>query len=291
MADELGQRLFRPRGDRLVNGGFRMRRSSLLHRLNPLTKLIAITPILFFVTMTTDPWTPLLLVVVNAAAAMLVGGASPAKYARKSLPMLIIGVGVAAAYPFLVSSRVTEGSPILLSVGGVDVHEAGVVYGAAAALRLLAIFSLTFVFVATTELSDFIQAMMQQWKVSSRFGYGVLAVCRFVPDLQKELRTIQAAHRVRGMLGDRRIGGLAERVRRYMLPLLAAAIRRAERTAHAMDARGFGSSKPRTFYRPFRFAARDWFGLAVYWLIIAVAVATIYEMDYMGDLSFFKLYG
>ncbi len=74
-----------------------------------------------------------------------------------------------------------------------------------------------------------------------RVGYAALAAIRFVPRFGRELETIRQAQRVRG------VGGFAPtRWIRTVVPLLAGAIRHAERVALAMDARAFGAHPDRT---------------------------------------------
>lgn len=262
---------------------------SPLHRLNPLIKLIAVFPLIVFLTMVTDPWTPLVLTLSNVAIVMGLGNIPPKRFLKSSIPMLLTTLSIAMFYPFLVGSRLTEGSPVLFKMGPLQVHEAGILFGVATALRLYAMYSVTLVFVMTTDSADFIRAMIQQWKLSDRFGYATLAVFRFIPDLRRELQTVQAAHRVRGMNVNRRKGQLFESVRRYMIPLLASAIRRAERTAYAMDARGFGAFGKRTFYRHYAFASCDWAFLAIYWLLTSGLIILVYQLGWMGNLSFLKL--
>ena len=107
------------------------------------------------------------------------------------------------------------------------------------ALRIYAILLLSASFSLTTDVSDFIRAMVQQWKFPYKLGYGSMAAFRFVPMLEAEMRLIQAAHKIRGV-ADRGIMRY-DRMRRYAIPLLSIAIRRAERTTLAMDSRAFGA--------------------------------------------------
>ena len=65
------------------------------------------------------------------------------------------------------------------------------------------------------------------------------------------------AHRVRGFAEGQGLRGLIARTLRYAIPLLAAAIRKSERTALAMDAKAFGAGPERTYYRQMRLAWRD----------------------------------
>ena len=82
---------------------------------------------------------------------------------------------------------------------------------------------------------------------------------------------IAAARRLRGV-GS---GGVAARVRDTgdrLLVMLVSAIRRAERLALAMDARGFDSGIRRSHFRELRAGWRDWLTIAV---ALAVAVAAL----------------
>jgi energy-coupling factor transport system permease protein len=100
--------------------------------------------------------------------------------------------------------------------------------------------------------------MVQQLRVPYRIGYTALAAYRFVPRFGHELQVIRSAHRVRGMAGGR---GPIAGIRRYLgyvVPLLAGAIRHAERVALAMDARAFGAHASRTERHLVPFRTRDW---------------------------------
>jgi energy-coupling factor transport system permease protein len=85
---------------------------------------------------------------------------------------------------------------------------------------------------------------------------------------------IRAAHRVRGT--DTRRGPIAA-VRRgigYSIPLLASAIRHAERVALAMDARAFGAHDTRTERVVSRWRVRDTVFVVAFW-VVGVAVYAV----------------
>ena len=80
---------------------------------------------------------------------------------------------------------------------------------------------------------------------------------RFVPRFGHELDVIRQAHRVRGAHGGRGPFAAVARWGGYVVPLLAGAIRHAERVALAMDARAFGAYPDRTERHLVPFRARD----------------------------------
>ena len=90
------------------------------------------------------------------------------------------------------------------------------------------------------------RSTVQQLRVPYRIGYTALAAFRFVPRFGHELEVIRQAHRVRGAHGGRGPFAAIARWSGYIVPLLAGAIRHAERVALAMDARAFGAYPDRT---------------------------------------------
>lgn len=143
---------------------------SFLHRLNPLSKLTAAAPVLVFLALVTDPFTPLAFILLCALATMLLGRIPPARYARVGAPLLVLVVGFLLLYPLAAAGSVTAGSPVVFEVGPLAVREAGLRLGLSTALRVLSIFSLTLLFVLTTDSQDFVRALVQQWRLPYRIG-------------------------------------------------------------------------------------------------------------------------
>ena len=102
-----------------------------------------------------------------------------------------------------------------------------------------------------------VRASVQQLRVPYRIGYTALAAFRFVPRFGHELEVIRQAHRVRGAHGGRGPFSAIGRWFGYVVPLMAGAIRHAERVALAMDARAFGAYPDRTERHLVPFRARD----------------------------------
>ena len=80
---------------------------------------------------------------------------------------------------------------------------------------------------------------------------------QLVPDLAAEAQQMRLARAMKSGRRIRRIPGPVE-VAGLVIPLLAYAIRRAGRTAIAMEARGLGPDIPRTILNAPGFHARDW---------------------------------
>ncbi len=262
---------------------------SYLHRLNPLSKLLTIGPPAIFLTLTTNVWTPLLFIIGTIIITLMLGRISLLRYARVCVPMLFIVLGFMLLYPLLVSDHINKGSKLLFSAGFIEVYEAGVLFGIATGLRLFAMLVLSLLFTLTTDTADFIRALIQQWKVSYRFGFGTLAVLNFVPVFMRQFQLVKMAHQVRGYSG-KGAWRVMERIQRYTLPLLSSALRHAERTAYSMDSRAFGAYQTRTYFRRLSMDKHDFFFMGAFWIGSALAVFILFQFDLLGNLSLFKTY-
>ncbi|WP_460801547.1 energy-coupling factor transporter transmembrane component T [Microbacterium sp. GXF6406] len=251
-----------------------------LHHLNPLSKVASVLPAMILLIFVRDITTPLCFIALSYA--LLLTGA---RLTARSLALLLIAVpaGIAVlALGFSIwvdASGVAETAP-LLRIGGWTLHTGALRIGLATALRLAAILSLALIGGLTTTGPDLVRSSIQQLRVPYRIGYTALAAYRFVPRFGYELSVIRAAHRVRGTHGGR--GPLARIARGwgYIVPLLAGAIRHAERVALAMDARAFGAHPSRTerYLVPFR--ARD----IVFIVLVLAASAAIFTLPLLPGL-------
>lgn len=256
--------------------------SSFLHRLNPLSKFIVTLLLFAFMLLTTDPWTPLAFIAFTLALLLSAGGIRLPRLLRVLGPMVAMAAIFLLLYPFLVRRSLVQDTPLLFQFGPVHIYQGAVNYGIAIAMRVLALLTVSLPFSLTTDSADFIRALVQQWRLPYRIGYSTLAAFRFVPMLQSEVAVIGAAHRVRGVNGTHGWRGGYERIRRYAVPLLATAIRQAERTALAMDGRAFGAFPQRTYFRPMRFGAADWLFILG---VLAASAALVWGLNLLGLLG------
>ncbi|WP_308123042.1 ATP-binding cassette domain-containing protein [Microbacterium marinilacus] len=216
-----------------------------LHGINPLALIAATAPAMIALVFTRDVATPLAMLLL-AAVVLLVGARLPRRLtlglaAGVPLGVAVVGVGFSL---WIDPAQVSE-TAIALRVGDWTLRTGAFAIGFATSLRLAAIVMLAVLSGAVTAGPDLVRAAVQHLRVPYRIGYTALAAYRFVPRFSHELDVIRAAHRVRGQGGR---GPLARLSRSwgYVVPLLASAIRHAERVALAMDARAFGAFPTRT---------------------------------------------
>lgn len=246
-----------------------------LYRLNPLSKIAAPLPAMIALIFVRDPLTPLIFLVLSLV--LLFVGAQPS---RRITSAILLGVPAAvivltASFALWTDPARTADTATLFTVGDYRFNVGALYIGGSTALRLTSLALLALLSGLTTDGPDLVRALVQQLRVPYRIGYTALAAYRFVPRFAHELEIIRAAHRVRGMAGGRGPIRALRRYLGYVVPLLASAIRHAERVALSMDSRAFGAHPTRTerYLVPFR--TRDWVFVASFWVASAAILLTL----------------
>ena len=109
-------------------------------------------------------------------------------------------------------------------------------------------------FVCTTNPSEF-AASLNRIGVSYRISYSVALALRYIPDIQREYHDISLAQQARGVEMSKK-ANLIHRLKAastILIPLVLSSMERIETISNAMELRGFGKGKKRTWYagRPF----------------------------------------
>lgn len=248
-----------------------------LPRLNPLAKLLAPAPAMVLLVFVRDAATPAVFLAL-AYAVVLVG----VRFTRRLALALFVGVPAGILVIGLGFSVWTD--PTRISDPGTPVAQLGawtltsgmLAVGYATALRLGAIVALSLIVGLSTTAPDLARSFVQQLRVPYRIGYTALAAFRFVPRFGHELDVIRQAHRVRGAHGGRGPFAAIARWSGYVVPLLAGAIRHAERVALAMDARAFGAYPDRTERHLVPWRVRDTVFVAAFLVVSAVLFGLLF---------------
>lgn len=129
-----------------------------------------------------------------------------------------------------------------------DITAEQLFYQLAVTLKYFAVLPSVLLFVATTRPPEFASSLARIG-VPYRIAYAVSLALRYIPDVQREFRTISQAQQARG-LDTSRAAGLTTRVRNLasvLMPLLLGTFDRIESVSAAMELRGFGRGKGRTW--------------------------------------------
>jgi energy-coupling factor transport system permease protein len=253
---------------------------SALQRANPAAKLLGLAVVAAGATLTYEPFIPAALLAGLWLAAFAVGRIPLRRMLRASAVLLLVPLPL-VFFTALYADVDSASAHVLARFGPWVMTEEGLRMGAGLGLRVAAFLAGSLLYVSTTDPTDFALSLIQNLGLPYRFGYGLLVSYRFLPSLREEYETIRMAHRVRGVGRRAGLRGRWEEVSRMAVPLLAAAIRRSERTALAMDARGFASGPDRTFYRRLPLRASD----LIYVAASAAFVLTVYAVALRWDLA------
>jgi energy-coupling factor transport system permease protein len=243
-----------------------------LYRLNPLAKLLAPVPAMALLVFVRDAATPLAFLLLTYAV-LLIGVSFTRRLALVLLLALPLGaIAIGFGFSLWIDPSHVDQTVVLWQLGSWTLYGGAVLVGLATGLRIAAIVALALIAGLSTTGPDLVRSSVQQLRVPYRIGYTALAAFRFVPRFGHELEVIRQAHRVRGAHGGRGPFSAVARWSGYIVPLLAGAIRHAERVALAMDARAFGAYPDRTERHIVPFRARD----VVFILLFVAASAAIF---------------
>lgn len=250
-----------------------------LHQINPTMKAITVVILVVLLALVFDPITPSILLLCTILLMFVGGKVSWKKYFLYFLPFILFSFGM--LWTTLIFGKEPESPDQTISILTFEFPRESFFVALALAVRVLSVASLSLLFIFTTNIVHFILSLIQQLKLSPRIAYGILAGYRFLPMMKDELKIIREAHRIRGVNQATTIRGKWNQYKRYAIPLLASAIRKAERTATAMESKGFTGDRNRTYLRQFTINKKDWLFLVLMLTLYAVAVYTSYSLGFL----------
>ena len=252
-----------------------------LYRLNPLAKLLAPVPAMVLLVFVRDAATPLAFLALSYLL-LLIGVSFTRRLALLLLLALPLGaLAVGFGFALWTDPSHVDQSVVAWQLGSWTIYGGALLVGLSTGLRIAAIVGLALIAGLSTTGPDLVRSTVQQLRVPYRIGYTALAAFRFVPRFRHELDVIRQAHRVRGAHGGRGPFAAIARWGGYLVPLLAGAIRHAERVALAMDARAFGAYPDRTERHIVPFRVRD----TVFVVLFLVASAGIFTLFFPWGLG------
>lgn len=140
-------------------------------------------------------------------------------------------------------------------------------------LKYCAMIPIIMIFICTTNPSEF-AASLNRIGVKYTIAYSVALALRYIPDIQREYHEISQAQQARGIEMSKK-ESLVKRLKAagsILIPLILSSMDRIEIVSNAMELRGFGKHKTRSWYmaRPFR--AADFLSMAFCALLLIAAL-------------------
>lgn len=257
--------------DKLVLGQY-IPGDSVIHRLDPRTKLLASIWFIILIFTLSAWWTYLFMIALVLTAALLSG--IPIRYYINGLKPLTMLILITVLFQLIFS----QGETIVFEFGFINITLEGLINAVKIIIRfVLIVFMSTILTLTTTplEIADGIESIlkpMKRFKVPVQEIALILSIAlRFVPTLMQETEKIMNAQRARGV--DFSSGNLLERMKKVvplLIPLFISSIDRADQLAVAMTARGYRGGDHRTKLRQLSWGTRDLVVFIIFVLMTAM---------------------
>ena len=251
--------------------------NSILHKLDPRTKIIATMTLMIVIFLARSLWAYLLL---GAFILLLVAISTiPPRTVIKSLkPLIFIILFTGSLNLFLTRG---EGAP-LVQWWIFTIYPEGIAFAAMMASRIIMLIIVSTVVLTYTtspiDLTDGIERLLAPGKLIRlpvhEFAMMMTIALRFIPTLIEETDKIMSAQKARG--ADFTTGSLKKRVQSLLpilIPLFISAFRRAEDLAVAMECRCYRGGKGRTKMKRLKMGTYD---LLFFAIMIGLSVAVIF---------------
>ncbi len=164
---------------------------------------------------------------------------------------------------------------VLFSLGGnYVVTKEQLFYHLNLVLKYLSTIPIVLLFVCTTNPSEF-AASLNRIGVKYTVAYSVALALRYIPDIQREYHDISQAQQARGIEMSRK-QSLSKRLKSasaILIPLILSSMDRIETISNAMELRGFGKNKRRTWYMGRKFSKLDILAMAFCALLLVISLS------------------
>jgi energy-coupling factor transport system permease protein len=246
---------------------FFVNRSSPVHRLNPMTKVVLAFSLVLIAFLSPWYWTPTAIFFIAILPLSLI-----ANVAREYWSFLLKVILPTVAILFLMQAFFLPGeSRIIFEVFGLEVTELSLQLAFRNVTRIVVMISSFTILLLTTHPSELMSDLSRRG-LPGQFAYVVISSLQIIPQMQAKAQTIISAQRSRGLDTQssftRRIGGILPLVG----PLVFGSLVEVEERAIAIEARGFTSSRPKTFLREIPDTALD---RAIRWILATLVLITL----------------
>jgi energy-coupling factor transport system permease protein len=217
--------------------------TTVLHRLNPFTKLTIAISFSLACFATDLLWIPLALLLASVLLLSLAGvlfqvGKIVIRYLLFMLVVLFV----------VQSLWYTGGESPIWMLGPIEIKINGLLFAAMISLRLLVVICSFYLMMFTTHPAD-LMFNLERRGLSPKIAYVMLATLQSIVELQERAATIMDVQKCRGVEME---GNLFVRAKAYfplIAPLIIGSVLNIENRALALEVRGFSSGATRTYVR------------------------------------------
>jgi energy-coupling factor transport system permease protein len=237
-----------------------------IHRLSGVTKLIFF--LLWSITSMISYDTRVLLVMLTCSIIIL--RASKTKWKQVGTVfkfiMLFLSINIIAIFlfaPYQGTKIYGTQTIIIHLIGQYSLTWEQLFYEMNIIIKYLTVIPAVFMFIVATNPSEF-AASLNRIGVSYYVGYSVAIALRYIPDVQDDYAKIKHAQEARGieMSGKAKFMDRIRSTSAIIFPLVFSSMDRIDVVSNAMQLRGFGKYKKRTWYSGKKLGRNDYLVLA-----------------------------
>lgn len=252
-------------------------RPSVIHRLTGATKLVCL--LTWSLAAMTTFYTPLLIVLTVASFVLFRIAKLKLRDISVVVSLMVVYIAMNNLLIYLFSPEhgvsIYSSRTVLFKIAGpYVVTKEQLFYHLNVILKNACTVPIVLLFVCTTNPSEF-AASLNRIGVSYRISYAVALALRYIPDIQREYRDISLAQQARGTEMSKK-ASLISRLKAagtILIPLILSSMERIETISNAMELRGFGKGKKRTWYSGRKFSAMDLLCMIVCVLLMLISFA------------------
>jgi len=247
-----------------------------IHRLSGLTKLISFLFLTFSVMFSFD----IRVILFVMAFSLIVLKISRIKFSQIKLMVIYVAIFVLtnAVITFFFSPeegvKIYGTRHVIFEIfGRYNLTQEQLFYQTTKLFKYASVIPLGIIFLLTTNPSEFASAL-NGVGANYKAAYAVSLTLRYFPDIQREYRNISLAQQARGLDMSRK-EKFSKRVKNSLLiiiPLIFSTLDRIELISNAMDLRGFGKHKTRTWYNKRKLVSGDLAAIIISILIFSGAM-------------------
>lgn len=244
-----------------------IKRDSFLHRLNPLTKIVLALSIILVSFISSFSWISVLLFLFVIVPLSLMGN-----IARQLFSNIVRLILPAAGFIFIMQALFQPvGETVLFKFWVLDITQESLSFAFRVSTRIALMISTFTLLLMTTHPNELMFDLVRRG-LPGQFAYVVISSLQILPQMQAKAQTIISAQRSRGLDTQssflRRVSGILPLVG----PLVFGSLVEVEERAIAIEARGFTSTRPKTFLREIQDTGFD---KAIRWILAALVIITL----------------
>ncbi len=240
---------------------------SLLHRLNPVTK-IAFAMLFAIACFCTSDLAFLCLMLVFGIAM-----AASCSMLRQTAGLMKAVFAFSLVLAVLLLLTTPKGD-LLIDLPWGYVGTGSVLAAIATVMRLEAAAIPLFLTFYVTKMTDLSNSFVKVLHVPYRYAFTFASTVHFIPVFMNDMKGIMEAQTARGIEFDR--GGIVKKIRLMMplcVPLLVSSVRKTNSSAIAAEVRGFALRTRESGYKNYPMTRTDWGVLVLGVAILAIAIS------------------